>query len=319
MSAPRLTVVLLNFNHARFLGQSLEAILAQTRPAEELIVIDDASTDNSVEAITPFLAQHPNVRLVQNRKNQGVNANMNHGCAMAQSEVVFFAAADDFIFPGFFESGMSLLTAHPEAALFSAVSDTIDVNGKSLGSLPNVAPISKPGFIPPPQVAGMLLRNYSWFMGNVTLFRRSALVEVGGFPADLGSYADGFVSCLIALKHGACFTPDVLGVWRRLGVSYSHSQIVDMDQYSAIISAAKRRMDETSAFPRGYASRWMGRQLFVMRRVALVQARYRACQQGPMIYAAALLKEVVLTAWLLVRLRRQDIGTILLSRVRHLV
>ena len=60
-----LTTILLNYNHARFLPHSLASLLAQTRRANELIIIDDASTDNSIEVISDFLPKFPNAELVR--------------------------------------------------------------------------------------------------------------------------------------------------------------------------------------------------------------------------------------------------------------
>ena len=57
---------LTNYNHARYLPQSLGALLAQSRPADELIVIDDASTDNSIEVIQDLVSQAPYVTFLRN-------------------------------------------------------------------------------------------------------------------------------------------------------------------------------------------------------------------------------------------------------------
>lgn len=74
---PTLCVLMPNYNHARFLPESLEAILAQSYPPLEVIVLDDASTDNSVEVIESFLRRDPRVRLVRNERNVGVERSVN--------------------------------------------------------------------------------------------------------------------------------------------------------------------------------------------------------------------------------------------------
>ncbi len=79
----KLTAVLPNYNHAEYLPHALNALLAQTRPADELIVIDDASTDNSVAIIEGYLARHPNIRFVRNAGNLGTVSNINRGLEMA--------------------------------------------------------------------------------------------------------------------------------------------------------------------------------------------------------------------------------------------
>ena len=56
---PRLSVLMPNYNHARFVGIALDAILGQSRRADEIILVDDVSTDNSVEVMTEYAAVIP--------------------------------------------------------------------------------------------------------------------------------------------------------------------------------------------------------------------------------------------------------------------
>ncbi len=108
-----LSLVLTNYNHAHYLPEALAALAAQSRPADEAIFIDDASTDDSVEILETFLPRFKNARLVRNPKNRGVVANMNVGLEMARGSAIHFAASDDRTYPDFFAKGMALLEAHP--------------------------------------------------------------------------------------------------------------------------------------------------------------------------------------------------------------
>src|SRR5438477_610601 len=94
---PTLSVIVPNYNHARYLDMSLPAILKQSVPPLELIVIDDASTDNSREVLRRFAARNPLVRLVENPKNLGVMPNIRAGVEMARGEYVYVGSADDEI------------------------------------------------------------------------------------------------------------------------------------------------------------------------------------------------------------------------------
>jgi len=67
-----LSVVLPNYNHAKLIGRALEALLAQGRAADEIIVIDDGSTDDSVRVIDRFAGRAPSIRVLQNANNTGV-------------------------------------------------------------------------------------------------------------------------------------------------------------------------------------------------------------------------------------------------------
>ena len=67
--APRVSVVLPNFNHGDFIRKSILSILSQSVQPLEIIVIDDASTDKSVSIIEKLIENIPIVRLIRNRKN----------------------------------------------------------------------------------------------------------------------------------------------------------------------------------------------------------------------------------------------------------
>ena len=81
--SPTLSVVLPNYNHARYLESALVAHLNQSALPLEIIVVDDASTDESRTIVKRLAARHPIVRLVAMPVNGGVNAAMNRGLAEA--------------------------------------------------------------------------------------------------------------------------------------------------------------------------------------------------------------------------------------------
>jgi hypothetical protein len=315
-----LSVVIPNFNHGAFLRASLEAVLAQTRTADEIIVIDDASTDDSLAVVSPFLGRHPNLRLVQNARNLGCVWSLNRGLALARGSMIYFGAADDLTYPSLFARAAALLEAHPDAALFSARSDLIGANGDRLGVIPTPVPRRAPGLIDRTAVACFLMREDGWFMGNATIYRRAPLLAIGGFPEDLQSFTDGYVSRLLALRHGACYSPEVLAAWRRLAGGYAWSQTIDRAQLPGLIATATRRMTEDgSPFPIGYAARWQGRYIFGARRFGLTEARRRAAARGTAAHVLAAAREIVVTAWLFFRLRPRDVLPVAGRKLRYLL
>jgi hypothetical protein len=78
-----LSVVISNYNHARYLPVALQAVLSQSCRPMEVIVIDDCSTDNSVEVIEEFVRRDPIIRLYRNEQNQGVIFSTNRGLGLA--------------------------------------------------------------------------------------------------------------------------------------------------------------------------------------------------------------------------------------------
>jgi len=311
------TAILSNYNHAEFLPHALNALLAQTRLPDELIVIDDASTDNSMAVIKDYLSRHPQIRFQRNKDNVGIVANMNRGLEMATGDVVYFAAADDIAYPPLFERGMALLESYPQAALFSARCEIIDRDGRVKEQLPTPTPLSGPGFIDRERAIEELLRDDSWFVGGTTLYRRSALTAAGGFSLDLGAFCDGFVSRYLALKHGACYEPAVLCGWRRMEGGVAWSQTTDLDSIMDVIRIAEQKMRAAKdIFPPKYIDRWKGRHLFGARRFSIVQARKKAAQEGSIKSLIAIIVEAVSTAWLFCILRPWDLLTVARRRWR---
>src|SRR5262249_54555983 len=114
-----------NYNHAGFLSQSLTAILEQSYPIKELIVVDDASIDNSTQIIEAMARHHPKIRLFRNPRNQGVCYTANRAFEETTGDYIYCAGADDRVLPGFFEKTMGLLAAYPQAGLCCSFGATI--------------------------------------------------------------------------------------------------------------------------------------------------------------------------------------------------
>jgi glycosyltransferase involved in cell wall biosynthesis len=306
-----LSVILTSYNYARFLPAALEGLAAQTRAPDELIIIDDGSSDDSVAVITSFLGHFPNARLVQNPSNLGTIANLNKGLAMARGTAVYFAAADDIAYPMLLERGMGLLETHPNAALFSARTDIIDSAGVREGPLATALPLREPGFVAPESVAKQLTRDDNWLTGNTTLYRREALVGAGGFSAELGSFADGYVSRLLAVRFGACYSPEILGAWRRHASGFAWSQTADFTAAQRLAATVRRRIEaDGSLFPRGYPRRWARRYLFGARRFALIRRREDARLRGFAVGLWARLHEIVVTLALFAAYRPRDVASV---------
>ena len=85
------SVIISSYNYDRFIGETIESVLAQTRPADEVIVVDDGSTDNSTDVIRSFGSP---VTLIT-QKNQGVCKARNVGAGIAKGEILVFLDSDD--------------------------------------------------------------------------------------------------------------------------------------------------------------------------------------------------------------------------------
>jgi glycosyltransferase involved in cell wall biosynthesis len=92
---PLLSVTVLNYNYARYLPQCLDSILAQTVTDFELILINDCSTDNSLEVIEQYLAD-PRIRLVNHVTNRGFVPSLVEGAQLSRGKYITVISADDY-------------------------------------------------------------------------------------------------------------------------------------------------------------------------------------------------------------------------------
>jgi glycosyltransferase involved in cell wall biosynthesis len=107
---PKVTVVTPNYNYARYLPQRLDSILAQTYQDFELIILDDASTDNSREVIESY-AKDPRIRTIYNGENSGSTFKQwNLGLKHARGRYIWFAEADDYAKPSLIETLAKMLS-----------------------------------------------------------------------------------------------------------------------------------------------------------------------------------------------------------------
>jgi len=213
---PTLSVVMPNYNHARYLESALRAHLGQSLPPLEVVVVDDASTDGSVAIVERLATEHPRLRLIRLARNGGVNAAINRGLSEARGDCVCFSAADDMVTGEFAARSLETLARYPGAAF--CFSDCAVL----VGDTGTVRPVplylsDRPCLVPPARM--LPLFRWFWVPGFV-VYRRQALLAAGGFVEALYWYADWFANCVLGLRHGACYVPEVLMLHRVYPGSY---------------------------------------------------------------------------------------------------
>ncbi len=131
---PLVTVILPNYNHAPFLKQRLDSILAQGIGDLEILLLDDASTDESRTILEAFAATQPRARLIFNTANSGSTFKQwRKALGLARGQFVWIAESDDSAEPGLLAALLHKLRRQPDAAFAYAQSRMIDDTDRSLG------------------------------------------------------------------------------------------------------------------------------------------------------------------------------------------
>lgn len=211
-----LSVVVPNFNDARYLRQCIESVVTQDPPPDEFIILDDASTDDSTTVISNAIRGYPFARLVRNPQNLGEGGvpNANKGLSLARGKFVYFLGANDFILPGFFRKVKECLQNHSGAGLFSAMVWFVDEDGRYLRMHPSPVLALEDKFLPAERCRDIMATKGSWLTGQTTVYRREALIEAGGFSSSLKGLCDLLAAQVVASRYGAVFSPSPLGVMR---------------------------------------------------------------------------------------------------------
>jgi hypothetical protein len=130
-ATPRVTVVIPTYNAAHWLPSSVDSVLAQDLQDFELLVLDNASTDD-----TPAVMRHygdPRVSYRRNEVNLGLAGNVHRGCKEARGDYLLVLGADDRILPGFLAAAIAFLEAEPGVAMVHGPAAWIDAEGHRFG------------------------------------------------------------------------------------------------------------------------------------------------------------------------------------------
>lgn len=278
-----LSVVMPHYHHGAFVGRAVAALQAQERRPDEIIIVDDGSTDGSVSVIEHLIDREPTIRLIRNDQNLGVNASIRRGVDAARGTFLFMASADDEVLPGLFRDSIEMLERYPQAALCSGHCLQVNADRGVIGlmKIPKVA--REPSYIPARDVRRLMLRHGNWIVSGTTVYRRERWLDAGGVRSELEGFGDEFLVTVLAMRHGACFVPKPFLAWRRVDTSYAARLNTDQARVQAIADASERLMRHEFAgtFPPGYAGRWRARWLFGARNFALKQAYGAGGQAGP--------------------------------------
>ena len=128
MDRPMITVLMAVYNGEKFLKEAMESILNQTYKDFEFLIINDGSTDKSVEIIESF--NDPRIRLVHNEKNLKLIASLNKGISLARGKYIARMDCDDISMPERFEKEVEFLENHSDYGMVGTCYNIIDAQGK---------------------------------------------------------------------------------------------------------------------------------------------------------------------------------------------
>lgn len=114
---PTVSVVMSTYNRSDLLPKAINSVLAQTYDDFEFIIINDGSTDNTVEVLKKYAKQDSRIKIITNSPNQGLITSLNKGLDVARGKYIARLDDDDMAFPNRFEKQVVFLEANPDIAV----------------------------------------------------------------------------------------------------------------------------------------------------------------------------------------------------------
>lgn len=174
-AAPAVTVLMGVHDALPGLAAAVESIRRQTFGDLEFLVIDDASTDGSLEALRRFAAEDSRIRVIAFERNLGLGAVLERGVREARAPLVARMDDDDVSLPDRLARQVAYFRAHPETAVLGGFALDVDERGVTVRE--RRVPVD------PARIAALVWTNP--FVHSTVMFRRDAILGVGSYDATL--------------------------------------------------------------------------------------------------------------------------------------
>jgi len=235
-SLPSIAVIVPNRNDSRYLPVCLRSVLHQEVKPDELIVVDDQSTDDSVQVIRSLIQDVPFARVVENRTNLGTYGAIDEGLKRSESEYALFLSSNDFVLPGIFKRAKSCLAQAPGVGLWSAMAWLVDDQDRLLRLHPSPVVALRDAQLSPRRCIELAHVLGNWFTGTSLIYRRGTLDEAGRFNKVYMGLSDLFTALIVAGRHGAVYSPEPFCAIRRHADSYLARTLAEPERLDDILA-----------------------------------------------------------------------------------
>lgn len=210
MKSNKISVVIPLYNKQAHIREAVMSVLEQSHPVDEIIVVDDGSTDDSVELLQNMKVDK---LIIHQQQNSGVSVARNKGVELASHDLVAFLDADDYWLPMFVDEMLQLESRFPDAGFFATRYQNRLGCAQFSDPKINLNLLFKHGS----DTKGFLLSNYFEvsangdlpFMVSGCMVKKGVFQSVGGFPVGekIGEDQDFFAK--IALVDSIAYSPNI--------------------------------------------------------------------------------------------------------------
>lgn len=270
ISDPKVNIVIPNYNYARFLDERFRSILAQTYQDYEIIFLDDASTDNSVDLIQEKYAQYV-TQIEVNQLNTGSPfVQWNKGVRLGHGEYIWIAEADDTCAPNFLEQAVAILRENPSVGLVYCHTLPIDTDGNLLDEnfyRNYVTDLDPYRWANDFQNHGKHeVQQYLSLKNTITnvsgvLFRRSAYVQAGYAPETMRMCGDWMFYCHLLRSADIAYISAPLNFHRQHPAKQTTNSVLNLTYFREFLQVQKYLTENFNIVPaqhRNMFNRFLG-------------------------------------------------------------
>jgi glycosyltransferase involved in cell wall biosynthesis len=218
--AIKISVISPSYNHARYIRQNLDSLLGQEYSNFEVILVNDASTDETHDIATEYAKKDSRLIYLRLEKNKGVMGAFNEGYKLATGDLIYGSASDDYVVPHFFEKVADSMKKAPQASGVFGQAEMIAADtGKSRGLLGGI--VGHFGYVSPEICWQSFLTHRALIPGVSCVWRKDLVDMIGGYPEELGPQSDYFVNHALPAIAGVVFLPKTVAIHRMSSKSYN--------------------------------------------------------------------------------------------------
>lgn len=218
---PKISVIFPNYNHSKYLSSRINSILNQSYKPFEIIIIDDNSSDNSLELLRKFEKKNL-IKLLVNKKNIGPVASFNRGIKIASGEYFFPCSADDIILKDFFKKTVSKLEENPKTNICMTYPSFYHEKENNFVTQPWLLPFKKEGYYDPHQIIKLQRKNTFNIWSHCSMFRSKTFKDEL-FRLDFKWFCDWYLFNKESFLNGLYYLPETLAHLRVVSTQYSAS------------------------------------------------------------------------------------------------
>lgn len=231
---PTIAIVIPNHNDARYLPDCLHSILRQSVQPDQIIFVDDYSSDDSQELARKILESTPSAILRSNPRCLGTMGTLNEGLRYVTCDYVLFLSSNDFLGDGLIKTAKESMARLGRPGVWSAmVWDANDGISLALHNSPVIA--TRERFFSAKECIRLAHTVGNWFNGTTMLFDRKTLLQIGGVDPEYQGLADWLAALTACSLRGAIFYPCPFGTVRNHAGGYLWRTLNDRARLERIL------------------------------------------------------------------------------------